>query len=188
MRRHALILSMPLLLAALGGCNKQPAEAPQPAPVAETGPEPAAKIDTASKGKAMPTATFQDPADAPVTLAALKGKPVLLNLWATWCAPCVKELPTLDALAAASGDRLIVLAVSEDLEGRRVVEPFFAKRGYRALKPYGDKANALMLGLKEASLPATVFYGADGRELWRVHGGMNWTGAQAKALLAEGGV
>ena len=182
---------MPLLLAALGGCNKQPAETPQPAPapVAEAAPEePPAKVDTAAKGKAMPGATFQDPADAPVTLADFKGKPVLLNLWATWCVPCIKELPTLDALAATSGDKLVVLAVSEDLEGRRVVVPFFAKRGYRALKPYGDKANALMLGLKEASLPATIFYGADGRELWRVHGGMNWTGAQAKGLLAEGGV
>ena len=67
-----------------------------------------------------PTATFRGPDDAPVTLASFRGQPLLVNLWATWCAPCVAEMPTLDALAAKSGETMTVIAVAQDLKGAEV--------------------------------------------------------------------
>lgn len=189
MRRFAL-LCVPLLAAA-GGCHRQAAPEPQAsAPAgaeAPAAPTVAGTVDTAQKGRALPTTPLLDAADAPARLSDLKGKPVLVNLWATWCGPCVKELPTLDALAAARAGTLAVVAVSEDMEGRRVVAPFMQKHGFTTLKPWLDTSNALLLQLKESGLPVTILYGADGKELWRVHGDLDWTGPKAKALLAQAG-
>lgn len=186
MRRYALIL----LAAAIGGCHRQEAAAPQATPEtpATSAQQETPAVETASVGKPAPDREVQDASGQPVKLTSLKGKPLLVNLWATWCAPCVKELPTLDALAKREGDRLQVMAVSEDLEGGRVVQPFLAKRGFTTLKPYLDNDNGLMLALKEAGLPVTILYGADGKELWRVRGGMDWTGAKARQLLGQAGV
>jgi thiol-disulfide isomerase/thioredoxin len=182
MRRSALYSALLLVIA---GCHKQEAQPPQPAPAtAAAVPEEPEAVDTSFAGKPVPKAAFTDLAGTPAKLEDFKGKPVLVNLWATWCVPCIKELPQLDAIA---GQGLTVVAISEDLEGARVVTPFLAKKGFKSLKPYLDKSNALLLGLKEAGLPVSVLYGADGKEKWRVRGGMDWTSAKAKALLAQAG-
>lgn len=141
-------------------------------------------VDRSHKGKAAPTAAFTGPDDAPVTLAAFRGKPLLVNLWATWCAPCVAEMPTLDALAAKSGDAMAVIAVAQDLQGAEVVDPWFQKAGLKALQPYLDPENGL-LDAANSALPTSIFYDAEGRELWRVVGAIDWQGDEAKALLAE---
>lgn len=142
-------------------------------------------VDRSHKGKAAPAAAFTGPDDAPVTLTAFKGKPLLVNLWATWCAPCVAEMPTLDALAAKSGDAMAVIAVAQDLQGAEVVDPWFQKAGLKALQPYLDPENGL-LDAANSALPTSIFYDAEGRELWRVVGAIDWQGDEAKTLLAEG--
>ena len=186
MRRLALVSV--LMLAAIGGCHKQVAETPQPAPVTAAAPEPTAATVTTMKGKAVPKGSFDDlTSGAATTLAAFKGKPVLVNLWATWCAPCVRELPTLDKLAAARAADLTVVAISEDLEGKKVVPPYLAKHGLKTLHPYHDPNNGLMMELKEASLPVTILYDAAGKEVWRVTGDMDWSGAKARDLIAQAG-
>ena len=189
MRARALPIAL-LTATTAAGCHREAAPTPQAqqAPATPTPPTPGPTVDTSGKGKALPTAAFRTMAGAPATLAGLRGKPVLVNLWATWCAPCVKELPTLDALAKREGGKLAVVPVSEDLEGERVVAPFVKAHGYQALTPDLDPANALLLELKETGLPVTILYGADGRELWRVRGDLAWTGAKAKGLLAQAGV
>ena len=144
-------------------------------------------IDRSHKGTAAPTATFRGPDDAPVTLASFRGQPLLVNLWATWCAPCVAEMPTLDALAAKSGGKMTVIAVAQDLQGAAVVDPWFQKAGLKALQPYLDPENGL-LDAANSALPTSIFYDAEGRELWRVVGAIDWQGKEATTLLAEGGV
>lgn len=190
MRRIALLPVM-LAVVATGGCNKQEPAAPQAtapaatAPAAATEPSPAVVAD--NKGKYGPNVKFEDLADgSEKTLADFKGKPLLVNLWATWCVPCVKELPTLAKLSAAEPDKLQVIAISQDMQGAKVVTPFLKDKGI-AIHPYHDRDNALMMALKEASLPVSILYDADGKEVWRISGDLDWTGAKAKELLAQGG-
>ena len=144
-------------------------------------------VDRSHKGAAAPAAAFRGPDDAAVTLAAFRGRPLLVNLWATWCAPCVAEMPTLDALAAKSGGKMTVIAVAQDLQGAAVVDPWFQKAGLKALQPYLDPENGL-LDAANSALPTSIFYDAEGRELWRVVGAIAWQGKDATTLLAEGGV
>ena len=145
------------------------------------------QVVRAHKGKSTPVVTFKGPDDGPVTLAAFRGKPLLVNLWATWCAPCVAEMPTLDKLAAAQADKLTVLAVAQDRQGADIVDPWFQKAGLSQLQPYLDPENGLLIAYNSA-LPTTILYNAEGRELWRVIGALDWHGAEAKALLAEAGL
>src|SRR6476469_10608078 len=107
------ILSIAAALFALTACQQKAAEQPA-ANQAAASPEgvEVKGIHRDHKGESALAGTFGDPGGKPVTLASFKGKPVLVNLWATWCAPCVKELPTLDRLA--SGGSIEVLAVSQD--------------------------------------------------------------------------
>ena len=110
---------------------------------------------------------------------------MLLNLWATWCAPCVAELPTLDALAAQAGG-LRVIAVSQDMETAKVAG-FLKNRGISHLDPWLDEKADLSFRLGAATLPTTVLYDAQGREVWRFAGGNDWAGEEARKLLAEAG-
>jgi thiol-disulfide isomerase/thioredoxin len=119
-----------------------------------------------------------------VALRDFRGKPVLLNLWATWCAPCIKEMPSLDRLAVESADRLTVLAVAQDIQGAAVVYPWFAAAGLKQLQPYLDPENGLLADYNSA-LPVTVLIDATGREVWRVTGALDWQGQQARELLGE---
>ncbi len=185
MRRPVLLSA--LLLASTGACHRQAPPPPQAQPAAAAAaPAPVKNVDVATRGKAAPSIEFKDGAGKPVRLSDFKGKPLLVNMWATWCVPCVKELPALDTLAARNPG-LQVVAVSEDMEGARVVTPFLAKRGLKTLKPYLDTSNALLLALKEPGLPVSILYDANGREVWRMRGDLDWTGAQAKALIAQAG-
>ncbi|WP_238995656.1 TlpA family protein disulfide reductase [Sphingomonas solaris] len=170
-----------ILLASLSACDKQEAKAPQGS-VAETN-ETIGKVDVANAGKPAPAMPFTNPAGGPATLAAYRGKPLLVNLWATWCGPCVREMPTLDALAEREAGRFKTIVVSQDLQGQEVVAPFFAKQKFRALEPFVDTKNVLMTALETDTLPTTIFYDAAGKEQWRVTGGMDWSGERAKTLI-----
>ena len=139
-------------------------------------------LDRSHKGETAPAGSFQDPSGKLTTIAAFKGKPVLLNLWATWCGPCVAEMPKLDAAAKD----MIVVPVSQDLgdDAKAKVTSFFAKAGYTRLKANLDpKAN--MSVAYNASLPTSILYDSTGHEVWRMVGGMDWTTGSARALLAE---
>ena len=187
MRRIALFVA----LVSTAACHKQQPPAPQAAEAVPAAPADAVaapdKVVRTQQGKAAPTTAIDDLATGkPAKLADFKGKPLLVNLWATWCVPCVRELPTIDRLAAATPG-LQVIAVSEDMDGAKVVTPFLQKNGIKTLKPYHDRDNGLMLGLKEAGLPVTILYDKDGKEVWRMPGDLDWNGAKAKALLAEAG-
>ncbi|MFD0945287.1 TlpA family protein disulfide reductase [Sphingomonas canadensis] len=158
------------------------------ASAAETNAAPAViapgTIDRSSKGKPAPAEAFLNPAGAKVTLADFKGRPLLVNLWATWCAPCVKEMPTLDALAGELQGKVQVLVVSQDLKGAEKVGPFFAERKFAHLQPYLDPDGLLGIAYN-TNLPTTVLYDSQGREVWRMLGEADWTSADVKAKIAE---
>ena len=120
-------------------------------------------------------------------LNAFAGKPVLINLWATWCAPCVEELPTIDALAAEVGDRAHVVTLSQDIgEDQAPVKAFLAARNLSHVTVWHDPMNAVGIAYGGA-LPTTLIYGADGKEVARVSGPLDWQGSEARALLARAG-
>jgi thiol-disulfide isomerase/thioredoxin len=177
----------PLLL--LAACQ---AEAPAPdGPVLANALEiaaspgaPKAGLDRSRAGRAAPETSFQDPDGESVTLADFRGKPLLLNLWATWCSPCVAEMPTLDTLAAREGEKLQVLTLSHD-DKREKAEAFLAKRKLSNLEAYIDTEFATMSALGVQSLPTTILYDAEGREVWRVVGDEDWAGEKAATLIAE---
>lgn len=110
---------------------------------------------------------------------------MVVNLWATWCAPCVEELPTLNALAAAQGDGITVIAASQDI-GSDAAGParFLSDRSWTALSALHDPENALGLHYGGA-LPTTIVFDAAGRETARVIGPLDWEGPVADQLLAE---
>ena len=143
----------------------------------------AGAIDRSHKGGAAPDYSFQDAGGKTVTLAAFRGTPVLLNLWATWCGPCVKELPTLDALARREGGKLRVVALSQDMDAAKVA-PFLAEHGIKALPPFTDPKMAWLPAVT-ANLPTSILFDAAGHEVWRTTGDLDWTGAAATAAIAE---
>jgi len=148
-------------------------------------------VDRSHKGQPAPAAMFNNPDGGKISLAKFKGVPVLVNLWASWCAPCIKELPTLDKLAAAYRDdgQLGVIAVSQDTGPQPSVTAFLAKLNVKDLGAYHDPDMALSGALgPDTVLPTSILYGADGKEVWRYVGDLDWTGAEAAKLLAEGGV
>lgn len=182
----APLLGMALIL---GGCDKQ-----SPAPVQGEADsanavtdvaEPTGTLDISHRGEAMPATPIEGPNGEKLTLSSFKGKPLLVNLWATWCGPCVAEMPTLDALAEREKARLQVIVVSQDVKGRAVVDPWWAKRDFKLLKPYIEANTQLLADFKSDVLPTTVMFDADGKEVWRVVGGMDWDGPRANTLMAE---
>jgi thiol-disulfide isomerase/thioredoxin len=141
-------------------------------------------IDRAGAGTAAPAFVFAAPDGKEAKLADFAGKPILVNLWATWCAPCVAEMPTLDRIAGQYPG-LQVLAISQDSQGAAKVEPFFAARRFTHLRPWMDPENQFGFHYATGLLPTSVLYDAKGKEVARVIGAMDWTGAEAKALLAQ---
>ena len=185
-----LLLSASLLFVA--GCDKQSADTAQaPGELAGNTGEPATKpeasgtLDISHRGEDAPDIKFAAPDGSEVTIASFRGKPVLVNLWATWCGPCVAEMPTLDALAARQADKLIVLTVSQDMQGRKLVDDWWAKHSFKIIAPYIDQENGLGFAFNTGMVPTTVLYDRDGKEMWRVIGGMNWDGPRANTLMAE---
>lgn len=181
-------LVIALLLASLAaGCDKEKAEGPQPAPTAaqSTSGAEQGKVDRSYVGRSAPDAEFYDPEKQLVTLTDFAGKPLLVNLWATWCAPCIAEMPTLDKLAASEGN-VQVLTVSQDIEGQEEkVAAFFKERQLANLEPFQDPNLLLMEKLDAAVLPTTVLFDSEGKEIWRVVGAFDWTGEEASRLLGE---
>lgn len=169
----------------LAGCDRESAEPAQPEG-AEASEALAGKVDRSFAGEAMPAVELTDPEGATLALASLKGTPVLVNLWATWCVPCVTEMPLLDELAGELGESVTVLTVSEDIQGAEKVVPFFAEHKFANLPQWMDPENALAVGYGGgAGLPLTVLYDAEGKEVWRVAGGFDWSSAEAREMIAE---
>ena len=211
MRRVIFLLPGLLMALTLAGCDRQNPPAPQgnganaaaaaPAPAPPGGttgnaPDnavahaqyPTGRLDRSHAGTAAPDIVFEGPDGRPARLAAFRGRPVLVNLWATWCGPCIVEMPSLDTLAQRqpAGQGVQIVAISQDsADGRRKVTDFFAARNFQRLQPYLDKEMALMMALGLDTLPTTILYDSQGREVWRMVGMADWQGDRVARLLLE---
>ena len=131
-----------------------------------------------------PPESFQDLDGAPVRLADFGGRVVVLNFWATWCAPCIREMPSLDRLQTALEDEgLNVVAVSIDRNGAKVVAPFAEKLGLVRLGLYLDPKSAFARAFGLSGLPATFLIDAEGRLVGGMNGPAEWDSPEALALV-----
>ncbi len=127
---------------------------------------------------------FFDETGEKITLSALKGKGLVVNFWATWCAPCIKEMPALDTLAGQlEGSGTAVVAISVDRKAVPKVKAFYEEIGIRNLKIYYDERGILSRGLGVTGLPNTLLINADGVELGRVVGIAPWDETAVMAYI-----
>ena len=133
----------------------------------------------------VPELSFIDGDGRARSLADFKGKPILLNIWATWCAPCRKEMPSLDRLQADQGSQLAVLPLSLDRQGFPAVKKFYDELGLRSIGIFLDQSGATASKLNAVGLPTTLFINRDGREIGRKSGPAEWDSAEVVALVRE---
>jgi thiol-disulfide isomerase/thioredoxin len=137
----------------------------------------------ASPLQPAPAVSFVDLAGNTVSLSEFTGKIVLVNLWATWCEPCLREMPSLERVQSRLGDKLAVVAISEDRGGSKTVEPFIDKIGLKSVKVYLDPKSAIERAFKVQGLPTSFLIDREGRVLGRVEGAAEWDAPRLLEVL-----
>lgn len=131
----------------------------------------------------QPNMVFRDPNGTEMRLADYKGKVILVNIWATWCAPCIAEMPMLDELQAKKGSsRFEVVTISLDRTPEEAAQ-WFEKNGIENLPLWHDSTYGVSAKLKLPGLPTSIFYNRQGREIARIPGEVDWTSEEALALV-----
>ena len=166
----------------VAGCDRG---APDTAQESTATPAPTGEIDRSHAGEPLPDFRIEDVDGNVLKSSALTGSPTLVNFWATWCAPCVKEMPLLDDLAADYDGRVKVLTVSQDMDGADKVRTFFARARFTRLHPWLDPHGAFGSDLGVNQLPMTVLYDARNAEVWRISGDYDWSSEDARAAIDE---
>lgn len=134
--------------------------------------------------KPIPAVSFNDDQGRLRSLADFRGKVVLLNIWATWCPPCRREMPSLDRLQSALGGAdFEVAALSIDRAGIEVVRKFYAEAGIRNLAIYIDSSGKAPRELGTVGVPSTLLIDREGRELGRLAGAAEWDAPEMVAFL-----
>ena len=135
--------------------------------------------------EALPELSFEDiSAGKTRSMKDYAGRVVLLNLWATWCAPCLREMPALDRLRAElAGSDFEVVALNIDKGGTEKPRKFLADAGIKSLALVHDKEGKTFAALKIVGMPTTLLIGRDGREIGRLVGPAEWDSDDAKALI-----
>ena len=142
------------------------------------------KFAARADGVPAPAISFQDGERLKLTLADFRGQVVLMNFWATWCAPCIRELPSLDRLQARlkpSGVKIVALSI--DRSGVDAVKKFFVENGIRNLDVYVDPTMDAQEAFKIPGLPTSVLIDRNGRDRGRLVGPADWGGAEAAQLV-----
>jgi thiol-disulfide isomerase/thioredoxin len=147
-----------------------------------------AGVLVAEKQQALPNLAFQGPDGKPMTLADLRGRMVLVNLWATWCAPCRKEMPALDRLQAELGGAdFEVVAINIDQRNLERPKTFLNEVGVSRLAYYADPSARIFQQLRAVDravgMPTTLLIDKDGCELAYLAGPAEWASEDAKAFI-----
>jgi thiol-disulfide isomerase/thioredoxin len=151
---------------------------------------PMAGVVVHAKRKELGAFTFKDAAAKDIGLSAWKGRVVLLNLWATWCTPCRKEMPDIAKLQKDLGSAdFEVVALSVDRKGLAASQAFLKDIGADNLKAYTDQESSSLAAIQALGLPASVLIDRKGQEAARILGPAEWSSPEAqamiKALIAE---
>ncbi len=132
----------------------------------------------------LPDITFQDASGKEVQLSSFKGKTILLNLWATWCAPCREEMPALNQLQKEIGsDKFEVVALSLDRGGYEASRKFLDELKANDVHLYADPTAKQGMALKLIGMPTTILINKDGMEIGRLAGSAKWDSDDAKKLI-----
>jgi thiol-disulfide isomerase/thioredoxin len=142
------------------------------------------QFSPAATPRPAPEITFTDIDGRPVGFADFRGKPVVVNLWATWCQPCLREMPSLERLQEKLTGRLTVAAVSQDRGGEKAVRPFLARLGLDKVKVYLDPKSEVGKAFGARGLPTSIVLDAEGREVGRVEGAAEWDAEELLTVLA----
>ncbi|MDE3015398.1 MAG: TlpA family protein disulfide reductase [Pseudomonadota bacterium] len=135
--------------------------------------------------KPAPALVFKSADGAFHPLNPGKDKLTAVHFWATWCVPCLAELPQVDAAAKAYGGqgfRVVAISLDNDI-GK--VAPFFAARHITQLVPYADMGTASFVAAHLQGLPGTLFIDKNGREIARAEGPLDWKSAQVTGFIAS---
>jgi thiol-disulfide isomerase/thioredoxin len=143
-----------------------------------------ANFNAVPKPLPVPVIKFRDNRGQLQDLSLARGKVILLNFWATWCGPCRREMPDLDALQARlGGPKFIVMAISSDRQGLEVIAKFYRQYKIKHLAIFNDKSSKATRAFKVYGLPTSVLVDGRGRELGRLVGPAEWNSEQAVALI-----
>ena len=185
--RLLLALVAAATLAACDGGDKGKTSAPQATGAGKALPTAGAArlnvLDRSHAGTPAPDIGFERHGGDKAKVADFRGQKVLVNLWATWCAPCVAEMPQLDRLAASRRGKVAVLPISQDMEGWLAVNKFFTEGKFNALEPYVDQPGSFAETLKVNGLPLSILYDEAGKEVWRVAGTPDWNDLAVKGVI-----
>ena len=130
--------------------------------------------------------TFTAADGTPHSLADYAGKAVVLNLWATWCVPCVREMPALDDLAKlVAADGIVVLPISSDHGGAAVVQRFYAEHGIKQLPVMLDPMSAMAHALNVRGIPTTLLIDPQGQEVAWLEGAADWSSPDAVTVVRK---
>lgn len=142
------------------------------------------RFERTTPPKPLADVTFQDANEKPLRLADFRGRALLINFWATWCVPCVKEMPSLDRLQAMfPQDKFVILPLSIDGSTKPKVAPFYKDKKLANLGIYFDPGRKAMQGLGVTLLPTSILVDPQGRELGRLEGDADWDLPEGVALV-----
>ena len=141
------------------------------------------KLTSLENSPAQPSMVFKDPDGTKMRLSDYKGKVILVNIWATWCAPCIAEMPMLDELQAKKSSAIFeVVTISLDRTPEEAAK-WFKENGIKNLPLWHDSTYGVSGKLALPGLPTSIFYNSGGREIARIPGEVDWTSEEALALV-----
>ncbi|ADP71635.1 Redoxin domain protein [Rhodomicrobium vannielii ATCC 17100] len=189
---YGLAAAGALAVMAVGMVMERASNVPdEPRPAAVTVPTPveSGQFIRHAKPVTLPALSFNGADGKARFLSEWRGKIVLLNIWATWCPPCVREMPALDKLQAEKGgDGFAVVAVSTDRSGLAKPKAFYERVGIKSLALFNETSGDLSLALDADRLPLTIILDREGREVGRYFGAAEWDSAEvfAKVMAMAG--
>jgi thiol-disulfide isomerase/thioredoxin len=155
-------------------------------PLAETLAPLSEGLDPVSPPQDPPDGVFVTPDGVSHHLSDFKGRGMVVNMWATWCAPCVAEMPSLEALSKALAPKdIAVLPLSSDRGGADVVQAWYTAHGITGLPVLLDPKGALARAFNARGIPTTVIINTAGQVVARLEGAADWSAPQAQALIQK---